>query len=1069
MSAASVLAIYPTGLKVEDVLVARARAGDPSLGHRFTTFPELMDALDREHSDARPVIADALATLVMRAALRDATRGRDVERPGLAAAALRAVGELKAAGLGAAELAAAADAVASDDVRRRLRWLARVADAFGRRLERLRVVDRHDRERRVLALLHAHDAAGTRPRALAGVERLVVAEIYDYSLVQSLIARTLIALVGDAELVALAHPENVDAARFVERTWNRFVEDPAIADKVLPDFVVRGGRAGTLERVLASVFVEPKPPPGDTRDERVAVLVAPSRAAEVEEVGRRVRAALITGTSPSRVAILAHDVGPYRARLEDVALRYGLPLVLGVPRALAEHAGVHAALALLRAVVDGLRAEAVTACLESVHLAAAPCDARRVFAAAGYVDAATRPLADCVAHAEARHARGAESDDGPTRERNARLAKRLRRDGPAVLDTVERLAGLDAPRALAEHARAFAATLHALGFGVPLDAAEPTQADPVRAAVPGEAPSEGAAIAAFERLLVDVAELAQGIDATPITLAEFAALLEEAIAAIDVDAPGPRAGGVRVLAIADARGLDFDDVYVLGLEDGVFPQPLAEDALLGDRVRRELNRAAPALVRTALGTGDAPLGRLLRTSKDRAAEDPFLFYLALSTAERRVCVTYATRDDDGNPVVRSPFVDELVAIVGPDVVASLTTSGVAPVPVACADVRELLHAGVAAAAAGHPSLLAAVGARIGERRLARLRDRIAVERRRARWFTLDADRDADAKEALADAFVGRLGFDPALRTRLLATEWSASRLEELGACGFKFFARRLLRLDADEAAIETLDVREEGSLAHRLLELVLRECDPLPSDPETAVAIARAAADAARPAIAAELRTLDPHLFDAAWRRAVEALLELVRLESAQCEPNVRRLLEWRFRVRVADHRGDARSPVDVTLTGIVDRADLRVDADGRITAATVLDYKNVKREAELSARLAPQALGTTSFQIPLYAFALSAAEDLRWAPGADVSGGYVPLRSHRKRVVRPMPAALLVREPDARRTVASDAPAPIASRIVDLVASAVAGRFDVAPRECSPHCDYRLVCRYEPPPPETE
>lgn len=1060
MSSVSVLTIYPTALKVEDVLTARARAGDVSLGHRLTTFPELVDALDRETDDRRPVVADALALLVMQDALVDVVTLGGGERPGVAPAALRAIGELKAACIGPTELAAIAAGTAHDDVRKRLRWLARLAAGYTRRLARRGVADRHDRDRRVLDLLHGHVRAGTRPRVLVGVERLVIAEIYDYSPVQSLVARALITLIGDAELVTLAHPENVDASRFIERTWNRFVEDPAIADKVLPDFVVRGGRAGALARVLASVFVEPKSPPLGPAEDGIRIAAAPSRAAEVEDVGRRIRAALVDGAAPSRIAVLARDLAVYRALLEDVARRYRLPLVVAAPRALGAHASVQAALALLRAVTDGLPRDAVTECLASTYLPRAPRGVRRFLRTIGYVDAETVPLARCLAHAEGRLERPAAPGEPPGLvERRARDLARVRRDGPAVAAAVDRLIALAEPRTVSEHARALLVALAAFGYAAP-------SAD----RAPGEAPTEGTAITVLARLLEDVVALAPALDGRRVPPVTFLARLEEAIDAADVDAPGPGVAGVRALAIADARGLDFDDVYLVGLEDGAFPAPLVEDPLLDDRVRREINAAGPRLVRAALApfADEAPLGRLLRTSADRAAEDPFLFYLALSTAERRLLVTHPARDDRGEPVVRSPFVDELVAILGDGAVLA-TADDLATAPATCGDMGELLGAGVVAAAAGRPALLAAIGARLPPHVLSRLIGRIRVERRRARYFLLDRERDAELKETLVDAFVGRLPHDPALRDRLVAMEWSATRIEELGACGFKFLAHRLLRLEPDEPGAEALDAREEGTLVHRLLEAVLRTCHPLPASEAEAVAAACAVAAAERPALAAEMRASDPGLFELAWSRALEALIELVRIESGAVSTGTRRFLEWPFRVAIADHRADAGDGrLDLTLTGVVDRADLRLDDAGRILGATVIDYKNGKRESDFSARLAAPALGTTSFQIPLYALAIDAAPDLVWAPGAEIIGGYVPLRSQRKGVLRPMPHGLLTRDPAARAAAGADAP-PIANRIIALVAEAAAGRFDVAPRACDPYCAYSRICRYEPPPEEDE
>src|SRR5581483_1136637 len=159
----------------------------------------------------------------------------------------------------------------------RLADVAAVYAAYAAGLARVGAVDRHGREWRVCEAQAEGRAA--RPATLAGVARVVFAEIYDFSILQFLIATSVIRLVGDAELIAFAHPENVDATRFLERTWNRFVGDPAIADQVLPSFVVRGGRQGSLATVLRDVFTAE--PAGDAPDEgAVRILVAPERYRE---------------------------------------------------------------------------------------------------------------------------------------------------------------------------------------------------------------------------------------------------------------------------------------------------------------------------------------------------------------------------------------------------------------------------------------------------------------------------------------------------------------------------------------------------------------------------------------------------------------------------------------------------------------------------------------------------------------------------------------------------------------------------------------------------------------------
>ncbi len=136
-----------------------------------------------------------------------------------------------------------------------------------------------------------------------------------------------------------------------------------------------------------------------------------------------------------------------------------------------------------------------------------------------------------------------------------------------------------------------------------------------------------------------------------------------------------------------------------------------------------------------------------------------------------------------------------------------------------------------------------------------------------------------------------------------------------------------------------------------------------------------------------------------------------------------------------------------------------------------MLDYKNTKRDADHGAKLdAERAMGSTSFQIPVYALALTASPALTWTPEAQIRGGYVLLRADRKARIRPLAPVFLTHDAETRRAIAdTGTPGPIASRAIELVQRAIDGRFDVEPNECSRFCDYRRICRYEPPPEEGE
>ena len=113
---------------------------------------------------------------------------------------------------------------------------------------------------------------------------------------------------------------------------------------------------------------------------------------------------------------------------------------------------------------------------------------------------------------------------------------------------------------------------------------------------------------------------------------------EEAVAATE-----PRA--VQVMTMRSGKGLEFDHVYVLGLESArmpgarrAAPDPIA-DALLKERLEPE-----------------SRVGHL--------AEMRRLLYVAMTRARRRVVLCYAERGDDGGQQTASPFAEEARAAVG---------------------------------------------------------------------------------------------------------------------------------------------------------------------------------------------------------------------------------------------------------------------------------------------------------------------------------------------------------------------------------------------------------------------
>ncbi|HZW91178.1 MAG TPA: hypothetical protein VFF12_19020, partial [Myxococcaceae bacterium] len=318
----------------------------------MTTFPQLTESLARDLRVHARVLEPELAAIVLAHALH-ATDPPELRGAGagLVGELLGAIEELKAAYLSPADVESMGAALGSAE-RRRIAAIACIYARYEAMLDRLGAVDRHGREWRVCDGLAAAERTGSRPRTIAGVRRIVFAEVYDFSVLQFLIATSLIRLVGDAELVAFAHPENVDATRFLDRTWNRFVGAEDIADQVLPSFVARGGRQGALAAVLRGVFAPERPPPAPG-DDSITFVVAPDRYREVEAAGRAIRTRLEQGDPPERIALLARDLMLYADLIEDVCRRFRIPVYFRKGRAVLASGLVRACLNVLRCVAEG--------------------------------------------------------------------------------------------------------------------------------------------------------------------------------------------------------------------------------------------------------------------------------------------------------------------------------------------------------------------------------------------------------------------------------------------------------------------------------------------------------------------------------------------------------------------------------------------------------------------------------------------------------------------------------------------------------------------------------------------
>jgi ATP-dependent helicase/DNAse subunit B len=1065
----SLLAIYPTSRKASDQLTRMARGGCV-LGSRITTLPQVVNALWREAADTRRSLTEVGERLVLLEAKAQARSLAFVSADRI----LALIRQLKSAGLTAADWRAASDTLPAPE-RARLVGFTPIFEIYENLLTARRLADRHDREIAALNLLHRAEQSGRRPQYLSGVESLLVAEIYDLSLIQFMTVTALIRIIGDAQVTIQAEPHKVDASRFADLTWSRFAGEESIADQVLPEFVRRGGRSGQLGFVVEHIFSGNYSPPPDA-DATVELVEAPNPRCEAENAARAIRELLERdggAIALDRIAIVARDLTLYRDYLEAAFRRYRLPLSLDLGQPLRAATASRAILEILRIPLEDYRHDALLAFSGGPFARPAAADYRTFLAEVGYLDRRTRSLAGCV---ERRRNELADDTSAAAagRESQVNHLDRLERGAGTWGELLDALATLEPPATWREHLERLVALLERIGF------------DPFAGSLTGDGALGGAAL---WRTLDEIATEASRVGLYgEMTLREFATLLEGVLRESPVESGFAQGGAVRALPLRDARGLDFDKLFILGLNDGVFPRYHPEDPLVPDAIAIPLNRELRRRLKRRFGdlTPDAP-GAIIRLRGQRNSEEPFLFFLALSMPERSITLSCSSEDEGGRPFARSPFLDEVTRLLGEGGGKIVSTGGrvTASGWQDCFDERDFLNKAASSGALN----TGFAGGPLNPERIQSIADRISIERQRQEYLCLptreelleltrrskrgDDDWPAHGafsrmgadKAARAGAYDGRVTLQANL-TRFLSTgangggyRWSAAQLSELAACGFKFFARRVLLLRDDVEIDHEPSRPESGILIHRILREYF-DAEPDFRRPEAALALAAEMAETARCRERAASRDLA--FFDLDWASVSEMFDEVVHYAIARhAEGNHADEIfhEHPFGFVLEGSRADGKDAV--AIEGRIDRLELRRNPSGVIDRISVIDYKASPGLDRLAKILRPRNFAASDLQIPVYLLGAVAQLSEELAPDATVQASYIALK-HREKETDPLVVPLELFGPVNEAGATSRDTAGVADRVLELVGGAMNGRFDVDPLECSQFCPYRQVCRFE-------
>ena len=420
--------------------------------------------------------------------------------------------------------------------------------------------------------------------------------------------------------------------------------------------------------------------------------------------------------------------------------------------------------------------------------------------------------------------------------------------------------------------------------------------------------------------------LALGFAHQRMALREWLPVMEAGLMGLTVGVIPPALDQVLIGSIDRSRNPDLHTVFLLGVNEGLFPAPPADPVLLTESDRGRLD------VALRLGTG----------VRQQLAHERFYGYIACTRARHRLFVTFSDADRLGRKLTPSVFIAHLQRLF-PRLVIEPDHAGEADVLHA----RELIV-----------PLLRAHASDDAE-------SRAAATKLLARPGFESVRHLAEARSATA---AGRLS--PELVARLYPSPLvtSVSRLEEFAACRFRFFVTVGLR--AKERLRHEVDARHTGTFQHEVLKefhelAVPRFASWHRITPSAARQIIREIAERLRPVFKnGVLLSTDRNRVESG--NLISALEDFI-------ETIVGWMQQYNFEPAAAELKfgGDGALPAweldleggrKLAFSGTMDRVDLLVDAERHVGHVVVMDYKS-------SARTIDARLLAGGVQLQLFAY----------------------------------------------------------------------------------------------------
>lgn len=161
----------------------------------------------------------------------------------------------------------------------------------------------------------------------------------------------------------------------------------------------------------------------------------------------------------------------------------------------------------------------------------------------------------------------------------------------------------------------------------------------------------------FRSMIYDYAEVFRHLESRDPTIVDLLPELDEWLTyyanTLEHDDATLPAGGVRIMTVHQAKGLEFPLVFVCGLSDGVFPVQTRENLLVGNQAVESLKQHIDRTARDIPFFNPYPLDATSHLEEERR-----LFYVAMTRAKEGLILT-CPRFNGTDPVQPAPFFREI--------------------------------------------------------------------------------------------------------------------------------------------------------------------------------------------------------------------------------------------------------------------------------------------------------------------------------------------------------------------------------------------------------------------------